>query len=144
MATNSLEREKKVPIRHSTARPGGRRGLAVTLGVVLVLSACGGDGDAGGDEAAAREEAEAAVGTLVTITNFRFEPQEIQVSPGTKVTWINKDSARHRIQDLSDLDIPISRELSEGYKYSQRYEKPGSYSYVCAIHPFMTGTVKVV
>ena len=131
-------------VGHSIARPGGWWSLAVTLGVVLILSACGGDADGGRSKAAEREEAESREGTSVAITNFRFEPQEVQVPPGTKVAWINKDSATHKIQDLSDLNIPISRDLPEGYRYSIRYEKPGSYSYVCAIHPFMTGTVKVV
>lgn len=129
---------------HSIARSGGRWGLAVTLGVVLILSACGDDADTAGREAAEGKEAEGAGGTAVAIVNFLFEPQEVQVSPGTKVTWTNKDSAPHNVQDLSDLNIPIGREMAEGHKFSITYEKPGSYPYVCGLHPYMTGTVKVV
>lgn len=128
---------------HSIARPGGRWGLAVALGVVLIFSACGG-ADAGGDKAAKGKEADAAAGTAVGIVNFLFEPQEVQVSPGTKVTWTNKDSAPHNVQDLSDLNTPISKDLAEGEKFSITYEKPGSYPYVCGLHTYMTGTVKVV
>lgn len=126
----------------SLARPGGRWGLAVALGGVLIFSACGG-GDAEGDKSAKGKEADAAAGTPVGITNFLYEPKEVQVAPGTKVTWTNKDTAPHNIQDLSDLNIPISKDLATGETFSITYEKPGSYSYVCSLHTWMTGTVKV-
>ena len=126
---------------HSIARPGGRWSLAVAVGVALILAACGGGGDGGSK--ADREESEVAPGTPVAITNFLYEPQELQVTPGTKVTWTNKDSATHNVQDLSDLKIPISPDLLQGYKFSITYAKPGTYPYNCSLHPFMTGTVKV-
>lgn len=121
---------------------GARWGSAVSLGMVLTLSACG--GGSGGSEDAGDQEAEGAGATTVDIVNFLFEPQEAQVSPGTKVIWVNQDSAPHNIQDLSDLNIPISRDLPQNFKFSIRYEEPGTYPYVCALHPWMTGTVKVV
>ena len=127
----------------SIPRPGGRWGLAVALGVVLIFSACGGDGDTGGSDAADGKEVEGAGGTPVAITNFMYEPQELEVTPGTKVTWTNKDSATHTVQDLSDRNIPISPDLLEGYTFSITYEKPGSYPYNCRLHTYMTGTVNV-
>ena len=124
----------------SLARPGGRWGLAVALAGVLIFSACGDE-----DESAEGKEAEdTAAGTPVAIVNFLYEPQELQVAPGTKVTWTNKDSAPHNIQDLSDLKLPISSDLAQGHSFSITYKKPGSYPYVCSLHPWMTGTVKVV
>ena len=121
------------------------RPATVALGVVLIFAACGSDGgsEAADGKAARRDEAEVAGGTPVSIANFVFEPQEIQVPPGTKVTWTNKDSAPHDVQDLSALKIPISPELLEGYSFSITYRNPGSYPYNCSLHPFMTGTVKV-
>ncbi len=127
----------------SITRPGGRWGLAVALGAALIFSACGGDGDAGGSKSSEGKETEGAGGTPVAITNFVYEPQELQVAPGTKVTWTNKDSAPHNVQDLSDLNITISPDLLEGYTFSITYEKPGSYPYNCSLHPYMTGTIKV-
>ena len=115
------------------------RTAVVALGAAFILSACGGDDRRAADD----EEAESAGGTPVAITNFAFEPQELQVAPGTKVTWTNKDSATHTVQDLSELDRPVSPDLLEGYSFSIAYEKPGSYPYNCVRHPSMTGTVKV-
>lgn len=129
----------------SFARPGGRWCLAVALGGVLIFSACGGDAE--GEKSAEGKEADADAGTAGTpvgIANFLYEPQEVQVAPGTKVTWTNKDTAPHNVQDLSDLDIPIGRDLGQGEKFSITYEKPGSYPYVCGLHTWMTGTVKVI
>jgi plastocyanin len=125
-------------------RRGGRWGcLAAALGVVLIFSGCGGGGgsDAGGK--ATEEDKADAPGTPVKIVNFLFDPQELQVSPGTKVTWTNEDDAAHNIQDLSDLNTPISTDLEKGQRFSITYEKPGSYPYVCGLHTYMTGTVKV-
>ncbi len=133
---------------HLILRSGGRWGLAVGLGVVLLFSACGGGGDGDGAEARGAEangaEAEDAKGTLAAIANFLFEPQVLQVPPGTKVTWTNKDDAPHNVQDLSDLNTPISKDLNKGETFSITYEKPGEYSYLCALHSYMTGTVKVL
>lgn len=123
--------------------PTGRWGLVVALGGVLIFSSCSG-ADAGGDKSANGKEADGAPGTPVGISNFLYEPQELQVAPGTKVTWTNNDSAPHNVQDLSDLKIPISRDLAQGWAFSITYEKPGSYPYVCGLHTWMTGTVKVL
>ena len=120
--------------------------VAVALFGVLIFSACGG-GDTDGEKSTKGKERDAAVGTPgtpVEITNFLYEPKEVQVAPGTRVTWTNKDSAPHNVQDLSDLNVPISRDLGRGESFSIRYEKPGSYPYVCGLHTWMTGTVKVV
>ena len=120
------------------------RPVAVVLGAALIFAACGGDGGSKADRNADEAETEGGGGTPVAIANFVYEPQELQVPPGTKVTWTNKDSAPHNVQDLSDLKIPISPDLLEGYSFSITYWKTGTYPYNCSLHPFMTGTIKVV
>ncbi|MGH8990546.1 MAG: plastocyanin/azurin family copper-binding protein [Acidimicrobiia bacterium] len=137
---------------HSILRSGGRWALALGLGVVLLFSACGGadaknDGaEANGAEADGAEAAAAGNkgGTPVAITNFLFEPAELQVPPGTKVTWTNNDDAPHNVQDISDLNTPISKELNKGESFSITYEQPGEYKYDCGLHTYMTGTIKVM
>jgi plastocyanin len=130
---------------HSILRSGGRWCLAVLVGVVLVFSACGSDAEGQGTEGkiAEGEQAKSASGTPVAIANFLFEPQEIDVAAGTKVTWTNKDDAPHNVQDLSELNTPISPDLNKDDTFSITYPKAGTYPYVCGLHTYMTGTVKV-
>jgi plastocyanin len=119
--------------------------LAVGLGVALLFSACGSDAkgsDAKANDAAGKV-ANAAPGTAVTIVDFAFSPLDAEVPAGTKVTWTNKDDAPHNVQDLSELNTPISAEMKQGDKFSITYTKPGTYKYVCGLHNYMTGSIKV-
>jgi plastocyanin len=127
----------------------GRCGLAIGLGAVLIFSACGSGG--GSNDAKSKQESttgkvqgatETAPGT-VAIINFEFAPKELSVPAGTKVTWTNKDDTPHNVQDLSELNTPISSDLPQGSTFSITYPKPGTYAYVCGLHTYMTGTVKV-
>jgi plastocyanin len=79
----------------------------------------------------------------VAIVNFLFEPQEVQVPAGTKVTWTNEDDAPHNVQDLSELNTPISPDMNKDDTFSITYPNPGTFPYVCGLHTYMTGTVKV-
>lgn len=80
----------------------------------------------------------------VRIANFEFKPQKVVVKPGTKVTWVNDDSSLHDIKDTSPLATPVSPSMSKGDTFSITYGQPGSYPYVCGIHPYMIGSVEVV
>ena len=77
----------------------------------------------------------------VTIANFAFAPQSITVAPGQTVTWTNKDSIAHTVTaDKGDWD---SKNLAPGATFQQKFDQAGTFTYHCAIHPFMTGTVVV-
>ena len=83
----------------------------------------------------------AAPGTKVSIANFAFAPNEIAVAPGATVTWTNDDGAPHGLAyndgaKGTDLLLP-------GAAFSRTYDKPGSFDYACAVHPYMTGKVTV-
>ena len=77
----------------------------------------------------------------VTIRNFAFAPQVVTVKAGTTVHWTNRDSEAHTV--TSDSGAFGSSALQPGVGYSYTFTKPGTYSYHCAIHPFMTGKVVV-
>ncbi len=75
----------------------------------------------------------------VEISNFAFNPSEITVKKGTTVTWINKDTATHKIKS----DTFNSEDLNQGGTFNFTFENTGSFDYVCGIHPSMTGNIKV-
>jgi plastocyanin len=119
-----------------------RRGvpLAAGLAALLALVGCGGGND---DKKAKPGDGPQAAPGAVRIANFEFKPHTVVVKPGTKVTWTNADSSIHDIKDTSPLATPVSPSLSKGDTFSITYGQPGTYSYVCGIHPYMTGSVEV-
>ncbi len=81
--------------------------------------------------------------STVTIENFAFSPANITVKVGTTVTWTNKDSATHTVTGTDGKTGPDSGNLATGKSFSFKYDTVGTYSYHCAIHSNMTGTVTV-
>ena len=82
----------------------------------------------------------------VTIQDFDFHPMTLKVKVGTKVTWTNKDSARHDIApDMDSPDFVGSGDLlAKGQSYSYTFEKAGTFRYHCTPHPYMKASVEVV
>jgi plastocyanin len=80
-------------------------------------------------------------GAQVSIANFAFMPAEMVIAPGASVTWTNDDGAPHGLafQD----GAPGTDLLLPGASFSRQFDRPGTYDYHCAIHPYMTGRVVV-
>ncbi|MDQ3868856.1 MAG: plastocyanin/azurin family copper-binding protein, partial [Thermoproteota archaeon] len=80
-----------------------------------------------------------------------FYPQNIFVSPGSTITWVNKDSAIHTATATNEEGLIIGYSLFDtGFIQTGESSKPikmpqqgGVFSYYCKIHPFMTGTLTV-
>ncbi len=83
----------------------------------------------------------AADGARISIANFAFSPAEIHVAPGTRVSWTNDDGAPHGIRHADGS--PGSDVLLPGASVRRRYDVPGTYDYVCSVHPYMSGRVVV-
>ena len=77
----------------------------------------------------------------VNIDQFAFAPQHITVQTGTTVTWSNKDDVPHTVASSSKLFK--SKALDTGDKFSFTFTTPGTYAYICSVHPYMTGAVVV-
>jgi len=76
-----------------------------------------------------------------TIQNVAFSPSPITVARGTSVTWTNLDGVAHTV--TADDGSWGSSTLGQGATYSHVFTSSGSYTYHCAIHPFMKSTVVV-
>ncbi len=79
---------------------------------------------------------------VVHIKNFAFVPKAIAPKAGTKVTWINDDSAPHTATS-DGTTLLDSGTLEKGQSFSFIFTKPLSVEYHCNFHPSMTGTVSV-
>jgi plastocyanin len=107
--------------------------LAAPISIAVLLLA-------GSASVAANNEASAA-SAEVTIDNFSFSPQEINVAVGTSVTWTNRDDIPHTVVSTDGVFKSKVRDTDE--KFSYTFTKAGTYSYYCSIHPKMTGKVVV-
>jgi plastocyanin len=109
--------------------------LAVLLVSAFAVVVVKGETPAQAKSAAAAENGE------VKIDNFSFGPQILTVSPGTKVTWKNRDDIPHTV--VSTEGVFKSRVLDTDETFSFTFDKPGTYPYYCSVHPKMTGQVVV-
>jgi len=75
--------------------------------------------------------------------NFAFRPSSIRVKKGTKVTWLQKDSASHTVTSTNPTGLFDSGTLSQGQKFEFTFNTVGAVEYYCQIHPYMTGKVIV-
>jgi plastocyanin len=78
----------------------------------------------------------------VTTKNYAFVPQSLTVKAGTRVIWTNRDSTAHTATaDQGSLDTGT---INPGQSKTIEFRHPGTYSYHCAFHAFMRGTITVV
>lgn len=83
----------------------------------------------------------AVSGTAVSIDDFAFVPATLAVRRGDTVTWTNHDAEPHTVA-ANDGSFRSSAMGADG-TYSFTFATPGTFDYVCTIHPFMHGTVVV-
>ena len=79
----------------------------------------------------------------VEIMNFAFHPKSIRVKKGTKVTWMQKDSAPHTVTSMNPTGLFDSGSLSQSQQFAFTFDQPGTVEYSCTLHPSMTGKVIV-
>jgi len=77
----------------------------------------------------------------VKIDNFAFGPDTLTVKVGTTVTWTNRDDIPHTVVSTDGVFKSKVRDTDETFSY--KFEKAGTYTYYCSVHPKMTGKVVV-
>ena len=104
-----------------------------------MLGLVGGVGLALSSVAAARKQQT----RTVVIQNFRFKPAHITIKRGTRVIWINRDTAPHTATAKNGKSFD-SGLLRKGKSYSHIFKSAGKKPYFCKIHPHMKGSVTVM
>lgn len=95
----------------------------------MVATACGGSGSGSKTTAASGAD------KTVTISNFEFSPDALQVKVGDTVTVQNKDSAEHTVT-ASDGSFDTGRFASGTKTFT--VTKAGRFEFSCIVHPYMT------
>jgi plastocyanin len=111
------------------------RRLAAAVAVLAVLGPLGAraaEQDQGSGDAAA---------TVVTMRGKAFQPARLELLAGETVRWTNDDIVDHEVAD--DGGAFRSERLMPGMTYTHTYATPGTFTYHCPLHPFMTARVEV-
>ena len=74
-------------------------------------------------------------------TKWGYAPGTRTVAPGTWVTWSNDGQDAHTVTALDGSFDSGDLDPSEGFSWY--FDQPGTIQYVCALHPWMTGTIVV-
>jgi plastocyanin len=85
--------------------------------------------------------ADAADAVPVSIFDFGFDGESVEVPVGTTVTWTNDGQVIHTTTStdgLWDSDI-----MQAGDSFSYTFEEVGSFEYLCSLHPSMVATIVV-
>jgi plastocyanin len=78
---------------------------------------------------------------VVDIVKFAYGPKEITVAPGTKIVWTNHDETPHTV--TSNDKSFASKGLDTDDTFEHTFPSEGDFSYICTVHPYMTGVVHV-
>jgi plastocyanin len=114
------------------------RAIALLVAVALLaLAGCGG----GGGETSSGATSEGGTAT-VAVKDYSFAPGRLTVAKGTTVSFTNHDSTAHTATADSGSGFDTGT-VAPGKTKSVTFEKPGTYTYHCAFHPFMKGTITV-
>ena len=117
-----------------------------TLAAGMIVMASGMDGHMGGmmgrrgAGAPQTPVADAGPRVAVEIRDFDFFPRDLTVRAGTDVTWTNRDDAPHTATSGDDWDTGT---LAKDESAAIRFDTPGAFDYICAIHPTMKGVLRV-
>jgi len=84
--------------------------------------------------------ASAATEVAVSIADFKFDPQTVNVAVGGTVVWTNTDGQQHTATSGGNFDAGA---IEPQASMPVTFETAGSFTYICSFHPFMTGTVVV-
>lgn len=125
---------------------------------VFVVAGCGGGGsdssvaeEPGSPEAGSTEDAggnapapsgDAVRAEKVEIDDFAYKPDPVTIEEGGKVVWKNEDSVAHTAT-AEDGSFDTGA-IEPGKLKSETFKQPGTYKYLCSIHPQMHGTIEVV
>jgi plastocyanin len=95
-----------------------------------------------GAGASAQDDSGSSHVATVHMTNFAFDPDKLTIHPGDKVVFVNDDDVAHTV---TAKDRSFDSQSIDGHaKWSHVFTDAGTYTYVCAYHPGMSGTIVVV
>ena len=127
---------------------------SLALAGLLGLSACGdtskGESSsettttaAGGGSGPAADCSSPGETVTVDIADFKFDPTPVKVSACDEVEWKNTDEQAHTSTGNGAQQWSTGNIQPGDTSDPVAFDTPGTYTYQCALHPFMKATVEV-
>jgi plastocyanin len=114
---------------------------ALIVGSFFVMSLAPAPSTTASAAEAAAPSGKSSAEPTISIHEFMFSPTSVTVTAGTTVHWKNLDPEPHTIRSV---DATFKSEaLDQDDSFAFKFDKPGTYRYVCSIHPQMMGTIVV-
>ena len=96
----------------------------------------------GGGGAAATAATTSPAATTIHIKDFAYRPTPVTIHVGDRVTFVNDDDEAHTVT-AADKSYD-SGGLDTGNRWEHVFTKAGTYSYFCALHPYMKASIVVM
>lgn len=90
------------------------------------------------DDTAATDTAATDSAHTIVVDDMAYSPAAVTVPAGTTVTWAFEDGMGHDI-----VGDGFESDMLTDATFSHTFTEPGTYEYLCSLHPNMTGKVKV-
>jgi hypothetical protein len=74
---------------------------------------------------------------------YAYAPASLTIGAGDTVTWTNHDTVAHDVVVTAGPEPFRSPLLEQGQSWSHTFSAPGTYTYICSVHPDMQATVAV-
>jgi plastocyanin len=79
--------------------------------------------------------------SIIHIKNFAFVPDKVTIHPGSAVRFVQDDDSAHTVT-ATDHSYD-SGNLNPKESWTHTFTTEGTFTYFCAYHPYMKGTVVV-
>lgn len=136
-----MERVDEADSGRPVGTSGWTRRAMLTAGALSLLAASVMLGPATGVAAGPASDAVGNRAVEVIITQHAFSPETVTVPAGTTITWVNRDEDLHTA--TSTTGTFTSRGLDTDERFSFTLTTPGTYAYMCSLHPQMRGRIIV-
>ena len=81
-------------------------------------------------------------GSFHPATHRSFNPDQIIINKGEKITWINEDKTPHTVT-IKEKVLFYSL-LKQNEEFTYQFDKVGTFEFGCTLHPWMHGTINVI
>ncbi|MGV9751859.1 plastocyanin/azurin family copper-binding protein [Nocardia farcinica] len=124
---------------------------ALALTASIALAGCGSDASESAPSSTSAPTTSAPAtsapagpsSVTVTVDDMTFSPENITVGVGDTVTWKFSDRAPHSVQGIGDKAMGINSPILDSGEWSYTFTVPGTFRYLCTLHPQMRGSVTV-